>query len=466
VGKIAEGSDQARAQGEQTVTPLRAPEPTPAPGRRETAPEADRLITGAALAPEPSVDSGQVRQLVVQLGAAMSAAGDSVDSIRSKLLEIMIAFGYPEADAVVFPTAMFVETGHGVSARVDFGTHRQGILRFDQIARLYELIAGLQSGEVSPPAALAVLASVGEMKPRFGWVFRVLGYMLMTVGFALLLQPTVSTLIACSVLGLAIGLLKLLELPTLRLVFPTFVAFLVTALVLIAAKEWALPDPIRVLVPPLVTFLPGGVLTMATMELASGEMVAGASRLVAGFVELLLLAFGILAAVALVRAPFAILSDSPRGQPGWWIPWLGVIVFTFGVYLHLTAPARSLPWIFVVLVVAYAAQSLGATVFDGQLSGFFGALAMTPLVLWFGDLRHGPPKLITFLPGFWLLVPGAAGLISVTDFAGKGSSAGSAAFVAVLTVVVSIALGVLIGTAAYRTASDGTRRMTLELKGE
>jgi hypothetical protein len=32
---------------------------------------------------------------------------------------------------------------------------------------------------------------------------------------------------------------------------------------------------------------------------------------------------------------------------------------------------------------------------------------MTPVVLWVERLPGGPPKLVTFLPAFWLLVPGA-----------------------------------------------------------
>jgi hypothetical protein len=52
---------------------------------------------------------------------------------------------------------------------------------------------------------------------------------------------------------------------------------------------------VRSMVAPLVTFLPGAALTMAVVELSAGEMVTGASRLVAGTLQLLLLSFGIVA---------------------------------------------------------------------------------------------------------------------------------------------------------------------------
>jgi hypothetical protein len=48
----------------------------------------------------------------------------------------------------------------------------------------------------------------------------------------------------------------------------------------------------------LATFLPGAALTIASVELAAGQMVSGASRLINGLVELALRCFGIPAASA------------------------------------------------------------------------------------------------------------------------------------------------------------------------
>jgi uncharacterized membrane protein YjjB (DUF3815 family) len=155
------------------------------------------------------------------------------------------------------------------------------------------------------------------------------------------------------------------------------------------------------------------------MELAAGQMVSGASRLVSGLVQLTLLAFGILAASELVSQSHADLVDHRVAGVGDWAAWLGVVVFTVGIYLHFSAPLGSLPWILFVLLAAFAGQSLGEALFGGQLSGFVGAVIMTPLPLWVEKLPHGPPKPVTFLPAFWLLVPGATGLIGVTQIVGR-----------------------------------------------
>jgi hypothetical protein len=78
-------------------------------------------------------------------------------------------------------------------------------------------------------------------------------------------------------------------------------------------------------------------------------MVSGASRLVNGFVQLALLAFGIVAAGALVGASPGDFVDHRAAGLGAWAGWAGVIVFAIGVYLHFSAPLRSLPWMLLVL---------------------------------------------------------------------------------------------------------------------
>jgi uncharacterized membrane protein YjjB (DUF3815 family) len=88
---------------------------------------------------------------------------------------------------------------------------------------------------------------------------------------------------------------------------------------------------------------------------------------------------------------------------------------------------------------------------------------MTPLVLWIDSRANGAPSMVTFLPAFWLLVPGAIGLIGFTEMIGVDRAVGRDEFSTALTTIVSIALGVLIGSAAFRTATAGVRRVALTL---
>jgi uncharacterized membrane protein YjjB (DUF3815 family) len=114
----------------------------------------------------------------------------------------------------------------------------------------------------------------------------------------------------------------------------------------------------------------------------------------------------------------------------------------------MSIPADNFGWVLIVLFVAFAAQSWGAALAGPSLSGFIGAAIMTPVVLWIATLPQGASSQITFLPAFWLLVPGASGLIGLTE-AATGDD-GLKEFGSALTTVMSIALGVLVGTAVFQ----------------
>jgi uncharacterized membrane protein YjjP (DUF1212 family) len=411
--------------------------------------------------PTPTDDAvAALRDLLIRLGLAMANAGDSVDAIDATLRRIIVAFGGAHVEVAVLPTSLIVSTGRGTGTQVEMGMPKRTRLRFDQVAALYALVRAASSASVSPQAALEQLHAIEHMSPTFRWPMRTFGHAVMTVGLALLLQPTVGAVGAAFVLGVLVGLAKLPRWAPLELVFPVVVTFVVSVVVFFTLQHVSIDNPVRILIPPLVTFLPGAALTIATVELAAGQMVSGASRLVDGLVQLLLLAFGIVAASALFDLSGEVLADNPVNRLGWWAPWLGVVVFAIGNYLHLSAPARALPWMLLIMLAAYAGQVAGAAVFGALLSGFFGALAMTPLALWVETVHHGPPKLVTFLPGFWLLVPGAAGLIGVTELLSVDHQLGTQAIVDSLVTVTSIALGVLIGTSAYHAASSGVHALT------
>jgi len=406
----------------------------------------------------------ELRNLLVRLGIAMCDAGDSVDAIDSTLRSMVAAYGVEHVEVAVLPTSLTVTTGQGVSTQVQIAVPTRVGMRFDQVAELYELVRATTSASITPREATERLVQIDRMRPTFRWPVRTFGHAVLTVGLALLLQPTIGAVGAAFVLGALVGVLKLHQLAALQLVFPVVVSFGVAVIVFTTLKRVEIDNPVRILIPPLVTFLPGGALTIATVELAAGQMVSGASRLVSGFVQLVLLGFGIIAAAALFDLSAVELTDNPINRLGWWAPWLGVVVFAVGNYLHFSSPATSLPWILAVLLAAYGGQIAGAALFGGLLSGFFGAVVMTPLALWVDRLPRGVPKLVTFLPGFWLLVPGAAGLLGITEMLGVDQQLGAQAVVDMLVTVMSIAIGVLIGTAVFEASDSGVRSLTRSVR--
>lgn len=404
------------------------------------------------------LDRATLRQFLLGLAQGMNASAESVDRIRDVIAEVARAYGGDDADFVVLPTIILIESGESDESRVAIRSATNASFRFDQIAALYELIAQAETGSVTPLDGIRRLNEIGAMRPRLGWITRTFGHAVLTTGLSLLLAPTWQGVIVAFVLGALIGLLKLVRSPTLQLIMPVVAAFVCATAVFLLAEVIEIGDPIRLLIAPLVTFLPGGVLTSATVELAAGQMISGASRLVYGFVQLALLAFGILAAGTVVGVDSSSYEALDGGSPlPWWVALIGILVFALGNYLHFSAPPSTFGWVLLALVVAYTGQWAGTEFVGATVGGFVGAVAMTPVVLWIATLRHGAPSQLTFLPAFWLLVPGAAGLVGLTE--AVATDGGLSDFTTALVSVMSIALGVLIGTALYRVVHHGAEEI-------
>jgi uncharacterized membrane protein YjjB (DUF3815 family) len=122
-----------------------------------------------------------------------------------------------------------------------------------------------------------------------------------------------------------------------------------------------------------------------------------------------------------------------------------VLVFGVGVTWRFSARRSAVPWILVTLVVAYAGQLVGGLLLGSQLSAFVGAFVMTPVAMAAAQRPTGPPPMVAFLPGFWLLVPGALSLVGVTSFLGNSLDQGIASVITAGTTMVTISLGVLAG---------------------
>jgi uncharacterized membrane protein YjjB (DUF3815 family) len=71
---------------------------------------------------------------------------------------------------------------------------------------------------------------------------------------------------------------------------------------------------------------------------------------------------------------------------------------------------------------------------------------MTPVAVFVARQRTGPPALVSFLPAFWLLVPGALGLIGVANVL-EGDLGATSTIITTVATMLAIALGVLLGLA-------------------
>jgi len=81
---------------------------------------------------------------------------------------------------------------------------------------------------------------------------------------------------------------------------PVSFAFLVAVVVALLARTELDPAVLPPILGALVTFIPGGLLTTAVLELATGQMISGGGRFVYGSLQLVLLSLGIVGGLQLV----------------------------------------------------------------------------------------------------------------------------------------------------------------------
>jgi uncharacterized membrane protein YjjP (DUF1212 family) len=397
-------------------------------------------------------------RFVVALGEAMIDAGDPVTDVRMTLERVSHRAGIPDAEVVVFATALIVSLpGSGQVSTAVASAGARG-LRLDQIDDVFDVVDDALTTDLGPSAGVTRLQSIRQSPPPWGIAARIAGYVVMSVGLSLILGASLAEIAVAAVLGAVVGALQLTgdgPTSTYRTALPLVCAFGVsTTVFLLARTTWDI-GVFAPLIAPLVAFLPGALLTTGVLELATGQMISGAGRLAAGTMRLVLLALGIVAAAQLVGVPTRSVTDVATQPLGPWAPWVGVAVFGVGIVLNLCARVQATPWILLVLYVAYAGQVIGGLFLGGVLSAFTGAVLMTPVAILVARHRSGPTTLVSFLPAFWLLVPGALGLVGVAKYIGDERIYGAASLVTAGETMVAIALGVLIGSSLGGALTTG-----------
>ncbi|MDT5128997.1 MAG: hypothetical protein QOG79_3790 [Mycobacterium sp.] len=378
----------------------------------------------------------------------MAAANYPVTMVHRVMEQTARAYGL-DHEFLALPNYVQVgsASGEGIYiANPDFN------VRYDQSFPLATLVAQAPSGTVSPADGMAELDRIRNLDKRFPVWITIIGYAVQSVGLALILQPTPWSLYGAAILGLLVGGLSVIgrRIEAIGYMLPTVCAFLVAFIVFSFENRWHVgTDSLRALAAPLATFLPGAAITLAVIELATHHVVSGASRLVAGFMQIAQLAFGILIAAQVAGVADANLVTTQLNHLGPWAPFLGVLVYGLGIWLNFAPPAKFLPWMVVMLYVAYAGQWIGNEILGSYASGFGGGLALILFALAISHRPTTPPTMSLVVPGFWLLVPGSLGFMGITQLLGTHSTA---VFTATLISMMSIAIGVQTGLLLWRAA--------------
>src|SRR5262249_38405517 len=138
-------------------------------------------------------------EFLFRLGQAYLACGEQTALVELYLRRIASALGMRRSRLVAFPTALFISLHDGEKEHVTLAEGPTQTLRLDQIAEVYTLGDAAQRGEVVPQAGLERLNDIHRKPPRFGPVGGVGGHIILSVGLAIVLMPTVANLTAAAI---------------------------------------------------------------------------------------------------------------------------------------------------------------------------------------------------------------------------------------------------------------------------
>lgn len=392
-----------------------------------------------------AVAARTARGFLARLAADLVASGETVASAEREARAQGRRFGYPEVTVAASPTTVFLGLRPGEPATL---AAVRGPLRLDQCAYVHRIYHVLGRGEITLAHA-ADLLDAARLRPHPypGWV-RHLGVVSISMGLALVLQPSPPNLLAAALASLIVSLLvtQAGRHSLLGALLPSVAAFISGVVVFGGYQLGLLDGPLRTVICPLAVLLPGSLLVTGVNELAMGAMVAGTSRVFYGLVQLGLLSLGLVGASRLLGVDDAAFANVRLDDLGLLIVPVGLTVLTLGIILAEALPWSLLRWSGLVLVLTFSAQIATQQVTASlPLGGFVGALVAAFVAALLARLRDDVPRLVAFLPSFWLLVPGSVGLMGVSQI-GSGLTDGGT-LIGAFTIVVAIALGLLIGSA-------------------
>lgn len=403
-----------------------------------------RKHTPEAIGDPDSHDDSEVAAMLRELGIALLEVEQPTQLVAGRLIHIGANYTREKVRVVALPTALVVQVG---SVGYEVEVSKGATIQLDLAGRIDDIADLASVGAITPADAATAVAQARAMRPRFGPMITVLGYAVTTIGFGMVINPTWAALPGYLFLGLVVGSIVQLgrPFPSLNPILPTLSAMLVTMLATWFVADAANDGLLRVISPALVAMLPGMSITIGSMELASSEIVAGASRLIYGVSQLMLLVFGVALGIHIAGQ---VAPQDPSPQMGWWSLYAGIVVVALGLYVYLSAPRGSLPWLVAAIAVALIGQQVGGLVLPASYSGALGASLVVPFAMLASRIKTSPSAIVLMLAAFWALVPGALSFVSLSE-AATGGGADVTTLATTVAAVFSIALGTLAGFSIY-----------------
>jgi uncharacterized membrane protein YjjP (DUF1212 family) len=432
-------------QAQKILDPLRRPRRMLRGVEAETT--LDRVVSedGDGAPEDPSGDAAF--GFALRLGRALLSFGLPAQRLEEALTRVAAALGHT-IDCFSTPTALMVTMSDGKRRRTRVVRLEPGETDLERMSALHALVGRVERRELSPQEGSKRIEKILARAPRYRASTTVLGFGLASAASVVLLGGGASDLLPALSLGTVVGLLARLAMrvPTLGRILPALAALATTLLARAIELAGAPVHEPELVLAALIVLLPGFTLTIATMELATANLVSGTSRLAGGLSALLQLAFGVALGHRVAQLLPQIAAAPAQPTPEWLVlAAYAAAALSFTVLLR--AAPRDVAWILVGAAVSVAGARLGQLWLGPEIGAVLGALLLGLASHVYARMKDRP-VLLMMTPGILMLVPGSVGFLSVSSMlAADVVTALETAFRMIL-IATSLAAGLLVATLA------------------
>lgn len=431
-------------QARKLLEPLKRSRPLSALAAETTL---DRVVAAEAELEEGGAPLGATFDFVLRLGRALLSFGLPAQRLEEALSRVGQALGLT-IDCFSTPTALIVTASDGERAHTRLVRLEPGDTDLERLSALHDLVARVERRELSPADGSARIAKILARPSRHGEATLVLACGVVSGASAILLGGGAADVVPALSLGVLVGVLARLatRVATLGRLLPALAAAVTTLLARVIGLAGVPVDESVLVLSSVLVLLPGFTLTIATMELATANLVSGTSRLVGGLSTLVQLGFGVALGHRVAELLPELSAAAPEPGPEWLVlaaHALAALAFT----ILLRAAPRDIPAIVLGAAVSVAGARLGRAWLGPEIGAFLGATCIG-LVAHVYARMEDRPVLLLLTPGILMMVPGSVGFLSVSSMlAADVVSALEIAFRMVL-ILTSLAAGVLVATVA------------------
>ena len=397
------------------------------------------------IAERERVEHSRIR-FVLALGRALHRYGTPANRLEEAIAVVSKRLGL-RVQVMSTPTSLTMGFGDPAAQKTSLLRVETGVLDLGKMAQIDALAERVLAREIDSDEALRHLEAIEAAKPQWGKIAETVTYAVTAAAIAVFFGGGGRDVVAAAVVGLSVGLLSTL---LRRRDHGARAVELLGALAAslganAAARLVGGVSPTIVTLAALIALLPGLTLTLAMSELATRHLVSGTARLMSGVIVLLELALGVALGERLARAlwtvPKVVASPLPAGAE-----WIAFVFATLGLIVVCQAQRRSIGWILLTSLVAYAASNFGTRLLDAELGVVIGALALGIAANLYARVLDRPQQVV-LVPAMILLVPGSMGFRGMSSMLDRNTMTGIETTFATFVVALAIAAGLLIANA-------------------